>query len=68
LSHPYYIHNNILNPLVKNGLMGIEARHIKHSKSTVKRFLSLAEEFVIIATGGSDCHGSYKKEPPVTGK
>ena len=71
MAHPYYIHYSdvsIFESLVKDGLMGIEAWHIKHSESAVKKFLNLAEYFNLIVTGGSDCHGPYKKEKPVMGR
>jgi hypothetical protein len=42
--------------------MGIEVWHIKHSENIIKNFLNLAEKFSLIATGGSNCHGSYRKE------
>ena len=71
IAHPYYIHyndENMFKSFIKDGLMGIEAWHIKHSENTVKKFLNLAEKFNLIATGGSDCHGPYKKEHPIIGK
>ncbi|OEG69904.1 hypothetical protein ATZ36_07160 [Candidatus Endomicrobiellum trichonymphae] len=71
MAHPYYIHyndENMFKSFIKDGLMGIEAWHIKHSENTVKKFLNLAEKFNLIATGGSDCHGPYKKELPVMGR
>ncbi|OEG70737.1 hypothetical protein ATZ36_17345 [Candidatus Endomicrobiellum trichonymphae] len=71
MAHPYYIHyndENMFRSFIKDGLMGIEAWHIKHSEKTVKKFLNLAEKFNLIATGGSDCHGSYKKKLPVMGR
>lgn len=71
MAHPCYIHYSdisIFESLVKDGLMGIEAWHIKHSESAVRKFLNLAEYFNLIVTGGSDCHGPYKKEKPVMGR
>ncbi|GHT09672.1 phosphatase [Endomicrobiia bacterium] len=71
MAHPYYIHyndENMFKSFIKDGLMGIEAWHIKHSENTVKKFLSLAEKFNLIATGGSDCHGPHKKEHHIIGK
>jgi predicted metal-dependent phosphoesterase TrpH len=71
MAHPYYVYcddENTFKSFIKDGLMGIEAWHIKHSENTVKKFLKLAEKFNLIATGGSDCHGQYKKELPVMGK
>ncbi|MCA6085498.1 PHP domain-containing protein [Candidatus Endomicrobiellum agilis] len=71
VAHPYYINyndENIFKLLIKSGLMGIEAWHIKHSENMVKKFLSLAEKFNLVATGGSDCHGPYKEKPPTMGR
>jgi predicted metal-dependent phosphoesterase TrpH len=71
LAHPYYGHynnKNILKGLVSDGLMGIEAWHIKHPDHAVKKFLAIAEEFNLIPTGGSDCHGPFKDEPAILGK
>jgi predicted metal-dependent phosphoesterase TrpH len=71
IAHPYYINyndENMFKLLVKSGLMGIEVWHIKHSENVVKELLSLAKKFNLIVTGGSDCHGPYKKEPPIMGR
>ena len=71
MAHPYYTHyndNEMLRSLVNDGLMGIEAWHIKHPDNMVKKFLNLAQEFDLIATGGSDCHGPYKDEGPIIGR
>jgi predicted metal-dependent phosphoesterase TrpH len=71
MAHPFYVHyddENIFKSFIKNGLMGIEAWHVKHSEKTVRKFLNLAEKFNLIATGGSDCHGQYKKKPPAMGR
>jgi predicted metal-dependent phosphoesterase TrpH len=71
IAHPYCINYNndrsIFETLVKYGLKGIEAWHIRHSKSASKRFLGLAKEFNLLVTGGSDCHGPYKGEMPIMG-
>ncbi len=70
MAHPYYVHysdKNMIRNLINDGLMGIEAWHIKHPENMVKKFLNLAQEFELIATGGSDCHGPYKEEPPIMG-
>ena len=71
LAHPYYGHycnKNVLKGLINDGLMGIEAWHIKHPASVVKKFLALASELDLIPTGGSDCHGPFKEEAAVLGK
>lgn len=71
LAHPYYGHysnKNIFKRLINDGLMGIEAWHNSHPPHIVKKFLSIADEMNLIATGGSDCHGGYGNEPPIMGK
>ena len=71
LAHPYYGHysnKNIFKGLINDGLMGIEAWHKSHPINIVKKFLSIAEEMNLIATGGSDCHGSYGTDSPLMGK
>jgi predicted metal-dependent phosphoesterase TrpH len=71
MAHPYYVHYadiDLFKFLIDCGLMGIEAWHIKHSENVVKRFIDIAKEFNLLITGGSDCHGPYKKENPVMGK
>jgi len=71
MAHPYYAHYNdaaMMASLIKDGLKGIEAWHIKHPESAVKKFLALAQELDLIATGGSDCHGPYKNDLPMIGK
>lgn len=72
LAHPYYGHysnKNIFKGLINDGLMGIEAWHKSHPQHIVKKFLSIAEDMNLIATGGSDCHGVYGNETtPLLGK
>ena len=47
---------------------GIEVWHTSHSQDMRERFLKLAEERKLLVSGGSDCHGSVKGEPPTMGK
>lgn len=71
LAHPYYGHysnKNIFKGLINDGLMGIEAWHNRHPQNIVKKFLGIAEDMNLIATGGSDCHGGYGNELPLMGK
>ena len=71
MAHPYYTHysdKSMMLSLIKDGLMGIEAWHSKHPESAVKKFLSMAQEYDLIATGGSDCHGPFKQDPPIMGR
>ena len=71
LAHPYYGHysnKNIFKALINDGLMGIEAWHKSHPPHIIKKFLSIAEELNLVATGGSDCHGAYGNDSPLMGK
>ena len=44
------------------GLDGIEIYHYRHEKHHVKRLRHLAEQFGLVATGGSDFHGRGDRE------
>ncbi|MBF0493964.1 MAG: PHP domain-containing protein [Candidatus Omnitrophica bacterium] len=63
LAHPAL--DNIdthIEELVRYGIKGIEVYHSKHSKSNVRKYLEIAKEHSLIATGGSDCHGFKEKK------
>jgi predicted metal-dependent phosphoesterase TrpH len=68
LAHPVRIpggrERQILNPLLEDladaGLDAIEVHHSEHQPADVAFFQSVAEEFDLIATGGSDFHGDTK--------
>ena len=47
-----------LEPLVAQGLDGIEIRHPSHHGEDVKRLTALTEFFGLVPSGGSDWHGS----------
>jgi hypothetical protein len=71
LAHPYYGHysnRNIFKSLINDGLMGIEAWHSSHPQHIVKKFLNIADEMGLVATGGSDCHGGGYGNLPLIGK
>ena len=46
--------------LVRLGLRGIEAFYAKHTPDDVNKYLAIAEEYELLVTGGSDCHGEIK--------
>lgn len=50
------IADSLTKELVNYGLRGIEAYHRKHSPAAVEHFSTLAENFGLIVTGGSDFH------------
>lgn len=50
------ISEKLTKELVSFGLRGIEAYHRKHSPAVVEYYSSLAEQYGLIITGGSDFH------------
>ena len=58
IAHPHDldIAKDLIKELMQYGLRGIEAYHRKHSPACVEYFSSMAEEFGLIVTGGSDFH------------
>lgn len=60
-AHPNLMGGESLIPkLVGYGLDGIEAYHSEHSRKAARRYVELAEEYHLLVTGGSDCHGLNK--------
>lgn len=61
LAHPYLSKRDDLIPeMVKRGLMGIEVYQSVHNEQTVAHYRKIAEEYHLLITGGSDCHGKGK--------
>jgi predicted metal-dependent phosphoesterase TrpH len=58
IAHPHDLENarELIKDLMNCGLRGIEAYHRKHSPAIVEYFSSMAEDFGLIVTGGSDFH------------
>ena len=59
IAHPMYGANSrrMIKKLVKAGIKGIEVYHPRHGMNDIERFKLLADEFDLVITGGSDCHG-----------
>lgn len=58
LAHPsYYTNLELLQKLAGLGLMGVEVYYPEHSPSLIRRYLEMAKDCQLIATGGSDFHG-----------
>ncbi|MCU0770624.1 MAG: PHP domain-containing protein [Verrucomicrobia bacterium] len=55
--------DDLIPPVVKAGLDGIECFHTKHSTATAERYLEIADRYNLLVTGGSDCHGMSKGRP-----
>ncbi|MDD5687604.1 MAG: PHP domain-containing protein [Elusimicrobia bacterium] len=69
LAHPHFkdIEINIIPPLVKSGLKGIEVWHTKLSSSETKKLKNIADKLGLVATGGSDCHGAMEGVASIIG-
>ncbi len=60
-AHPYLSKRDDLIPeMVKRGLMGIEVYQSVHNEQAVAHYREIAEEYHLLITGGSDCHGEGK--------
>jgi predicted metal-dependent phosphoesterase TrpH len=69
LAHPYQLrcgNDSELETTVKNmvdmGLVGLEVMHSDHDDKLMERYTKLADRFGLIKTGGSDFHGTSKKQ------
>jgi 3',5'-nucleoside bisphosphate phosphatase len=65
LAHPYLNRRvkRSMDALLEYPFDGVEAWHSSHSRDAVQRLRILALDRKILATGGSDCHGSAKGKP-----
>lgn len=75
LAHPTLYHlsdeelNHLVQSLCENGLDGIEAIYSLYSKEQENQIRSLAHHYNLLITGGSDFHGTNKKDIDIgTGK
>lgn len=68
LAHPG-IHNvdGHVPTLAAQGLDGIEVWHSKHSSAQTQRYQAWAQQWGLVATGGSDCHGAAPGEKVLLG-
>ena len=63
LAHPYVLNDDaLIAKFVEFGVMGLEVYYPEHSVSLINTYLRLAGEFNLLATGGSDCHGTAKPD------
>ena len=72
LAHPIQLRTQndaqlerVVKDLVDLGLAGIEVIHSDHDDAWVAKCTALADRFGLIKTGGSDFHGSNKKDIPL---
>lgn len=55
--------DEVIPAMVEAGLDGLECFHTKHSTSTTEHYLEMADQYHLLVTGGSDCHGQSKGRP-----
>ncbi len=61
LAHPNVMGKDEFIPdFIKAGLRGIEVYHTDHSDKVTAHYKKIAEDFGLLMTGGSDCHGLGK--------
>src|SRR5512133_832754 len=64
MAHPGLNRTDQVIPLMSEaGLDGLECYHTKHSTATSEYYLEMADEYQLLVTGGSDCHGMSKGKP-----
>jgi hypothetical protein len=59
LAHPRDV-THWVEPLVRAGLVGLEAHYLAYDSETRAQLLRLAKQYGLLATGGSDFHGLNK--------
>jgi len=69
LAHPIQLRtendaqlDRIVKDLVDNGLLGLEVIHSDHDAEHVEKYTKLADRYGLLKTGGSDFHGTNKKD------
>ncbi|MEN8207676.1 MAG: PHP domain-containing protein [Candidatus Fermentibacteria bacterium] len=73
MAHPGYIEMNpkelrrLFGKMKEHGLAGIEVYYPSHTASTISMLLSIALEFQLVLTGGTDYHGRSNEAPALGG-
>jgi len=69
LAHPGLLPcPDILEVLLKEGILGIEAYHSKHTPEQCEMYAKTGRESNLVITGGTDCHGELVDGMPVIGE
>lgn len=69
LAHPgHWVSDSTVMKLIRHGLHGVEVVHPSHDASLVKYYRELANEFVLLQTGGSDYHGPRPDQDETIGR
>ena len=68
LAHPGLLRRDELIPgMIDSGLTAVEAFHSDHDASTTERYLSFADRYGILVSGGSDYHGEKERRKAAFG-
>lgn len=68
LAHPGVVSTELMiSEYSSEGLVGLEVYHPDHSKTQIKYFEGLAQQYGLIATGGSDFHAKSSTRGAVIG-
>jgi len=69
LAHPIQLRTTndaelerVIKDLVDLGLAGLETTHSDHDDALVEKYTRLADKYGVLKTGGSDFHGTNKKD------
>lgn len=57
----------LIPELVRHGLDGLELYHHANAEQDMKIIRDLAQQYQLLLTGGSDCHGLYEPKSPEVG-
>lgn len=69
IAHPgKFVRDELLLKLISYGIDGIETIHPSHTKEDVEYFNSIAAEYFLLTSGGSDFHGGIKNDGKNFGK
>lgn len=71
LAHPmrlYGLEDDLLPRLMEAGLLGLECYYGDYDEPTVEHLLALAEQYGLVATGGTDYHGPNVHPTPLGGR
>jgi 3',5'-nucleoside bisphosphate phosphatase len=55
----------VVKDLIDLGLLGIEVIHSDHDEKLVSQYTQIADQYNLVKTGGSDFHGTNKKDIPL---
>lgn len=68
LAHPGLLPDpGLIYALIEQGVKGIEAYHSKHTQEQSKEYARIANQYGLLITGGSDCHGELYDGMPIIG-